>query len=677
LAFGRGVAGAILAQRGHLFPWTPVAMGGGIWAYFLMPVEPGQAAILTVLTVGVIAAGFARPAGPVFGVVALALALGTGGFTLAARRAASVAAPVLEGRYYGPVEGRIVEIDRSMRDVPRLTLDQVRLDGVPLDKVPVRVRVSVHGDQPWLPKEPGTVVMLTGFLSPPNGPMEPDEFDFRRLAWFQQLGAVGYSETPVLAVAQAEGGAVLAVARWRAVLAEGVRARIEGDAGGLAAAVMTGDRSGLSQEANEDMRASNLYHLVSISGTHMAMLVAFVFGFIRYGVALIPPLALRVSAKKIAAVVALPIAAAYLVLAGRDMATERAFVMVAVMLVAVLLDRQAITLRSVAIAAFIVLGVRPEALVNPGFQMSFAASVALVAAFGALRVAPTMARRGWVGAVGLLLFSSLVAGLATAPFAAAHFNRVAHLGLVANLLAVPVMGMVVMPGAVLMAVLAPLGLEAPGVWLVEAGCRWILFVAKAVGGVAGAESAVVHPPMAVLPLVTAGGLWLCLWLGWGRWGGVGPCVLAFGIWAMADRPPILIAPGGGLVGVVGVEGRALNKATGDSFAADTWIANDGDVISQDEAFARPGWSGEGRVWRAEASGVVVLWVGGERATAAVEGCGGADVMVSNVDAGPRPCLVFDAARLAVTGAVAIDGDLSVRTAAGSVGERYWTGTAMP
>ncbi len=205
-------------------------------------------------------------------------------------------------------------------------------------------------------------------------------------------------------------------------------ARIPGDAGGLAAAVMTGDRSGLSQEANDAMRASNLYHLVSISGTHMAMLVAFVFGFIRYGVALVPPLALRVSAKKIAAVVALPIAAAYLVLAGRDMATERAFVMVAAMLVAILLDRQAITLRSVAIAAFIVLGLRPEALVNPGFQMSFAASVALVAAFGALRVAPALARRGWVGAVGLLLFSSLVAGLATAPFAAAHFNRVAHLG---------------------------------------------------------------------------------------------------------------------------------------------------------------------------------------------------------------------------------------------------------
>ncbi len=234
-----------------------------------------------------------------------------------------------------------------------------------------------------------------------------------------------------------------------------------------------------------------------------------------------------------------------------------------------------------------------------------------------------------------------------------------------------------MPGAVLMAVLAPLGLDAPGVWLVEWGCRWILFVAETVGSVAGAESAVVHPPGAVLPLMTAGGLWLCLWQGHGRWGGVVPCAVALALWAMTERPVVLIAPGGGLVGVVGEEGRTLNKATGDSFAAETWIANDGEVTTQETAFARPGWRGEGRVWRAEAGDVVILWVGGERAAEGVADCGGADVMVSNVDLGPRPCAVFDAARLAVTGAVAIDSDMGVRTAAETAGARYWTGAVVP
>jgi competence protein ComEC len=673
VALAEGMAVALLGQRGHLFPWVPVAAGLGIWAYFELPVEPGREAILTLCAVAVVAGALVRPLGAVWGVISLVLALAAGGFALAAWRAAAVAAPVLEVRYYGPVQGRIVEVDRSGRDMPRLTLDQVVLEGIAPGDVPERVRVSVYGEQPWMPDVPGTVVILTGHLSPPNGPVEPGEFDFRRLAWFAQLGAVGYTETPVLVLSHPESGWALAVARWRASLADAVMARIPGDPGGLAAAVMTGDRSGLSQEANEEMRAANLYHLVSISGTHMAMLVAFVFGFIRYGVALVPWLALRVSAKKVAAMVALPVAAAYLVLAGRDMATERAFVMVAVMLVAILIDRQAITLRAVAIAAMIVLGMRPEALVNPGFQMSFAASVALVAVFGGSPAAAWLARSGWIGAVGLLLLSSLVAGLATAPYAAAHFNRVAHLGLIANLLAVPVMGVMVMPGAVAMAVLGPLGLDAPAVWVVEAGCRWILWVAEVVAAVDGAESAVLHPPAAVLPLVSLGGLWLCLWQGRGRWAGLAGPVAALSLWAVAERPVVLIAPGGGLVGVVGGEGLALNKARGDGYAAETWIANMGEVVSQEDAAARPAWREIGpRTLLAEVGEGALLWVGGERALAAVEGCGGADMLVTNVPGGARPCTVWDVERLAQAGAVAVMADGTVRTSAEGAGLRWWT-----
>jgi competence protein ComEC len=667
-AFGQ----ALGAQRGHLFPWVPVMLGLGIWVYFLLPAEPGREGLLAALALAGAAAALVRPLGAVWGIVALAVALASGGFALAAARTAMVAAPVLEARYYGAVEGRIVAIDRSARDVPRLTLDRVVLEGIAPAATPARVRVSVYGEQPWMPAVPGAVVILSGHLAAPNGPAEPGEFDFRRLAWFERLGAVGYTRTPVLRLEAAEEGRALTVARLRTRLADGVMARIPGDAGGLAAAVMTGDRSGLSQEANEEMRAANLYHLVSISGTHMAMLVAFVFGFIRYGVALVPPLALRLSSKKAAAVVALPVAAAYLILAGRDIATERAFVMVAVMLVAVLIDRQAITLRSVAIAAVIVLVLRPEALISPGFQMSFAASVALVVAFAGLGGTEAPRPPRWIATIALVVLSSLVAGLATAPFAAAHFNRVAHYGLIANLLATPAMALLVMPGAVAMGLLAPLGLERPAVWLVEWGCRFILYVAEEVSELAGAESAVPHPPAAVLPLLTAGGLWLCLWQGRGRWAGAAGPVLALALWAVADRPLVLIAPGGGLASVLGPDGRALTKARGDGYVAETWADNDGEVLAQDVAAARPGWQGEGRVLRAEAGGLTLLWAGGERALAGVEGCGGADLLVTDAVAGPRPCLVFDAERLAATGAVAIDAGGAIRTAADLAGRRPWT-----
>ena len=674
LALFSGLGAALQGQRGHLFPWVPVMAGVGIGVYFLWPSEPGRAGVALALAAMAAAGGLVRPLGASWGLAAMALALGLGGFALAAIRAEAVTAPVLDGRYYGPVEGRIVGIDRSARDVPRILLDRVVLEGRAPEATPARVRVSVYGEQPWLPEGPGAVVVLTAFLSPPNGPTEPGEFDFRRHAWFQGLGAVGYTRTAVLRLLPPEGGWALTVARLRAGLADAVMARVPGDAGGLAAAVLTGDRSGLSQAANEEMRASNLYHLVSISGTHMAMLVAFVFGFIRTGVALVPPLALRISAKKAAALVALPVAAGYLVLAGRDMATERAFVMVAVVLVAVLLDRQAMSVRAVAIAALIVLGMRPEALLNAGFQMSFAASLALVVVFGRLSGEAAVRRLPrWLSVVGMLLLASFVAGMSTAPYAAANFNRVAHYGLIANLLATPAMGMLVMPGGVAMGLLAPLGLEQPAVWMVDWGCRFILFVAEVVAALPGAESAVPHAPGAVLPILTLGGLWVALWQGRGRWAGLAGPVVALGLWAVAERPLVLIAPEGGLVGVLGPEGRALNKARGDGYAAETWIANDGEVVAQEVAAARPGWTEEGRALRAEAGGIVLLWAGGERALAGVAGCGRADVLVTTVQAGERPCLVLDAARLAETGAVAIWADGALRTVAQVAGRRFWTG----
>ena len=164
-------------------------------------------------------------------------------------------------------------------------------------------------------------------------------------------------------------------------LAQAVRARIGGEAGGFAAAVMTGDRSGIAMTTLENLRRSNIAHLLAISGLHMGLLTGFIFMSLRAILSLIPALALRLPTKKIAAVGALAAGAAYLAVAGGNVATERAFIQVAVMFVAVLLDRRAVTLRAVAIAAMIVLARRPETLLGPGFQMSFAATTALVAVF--------------------------------------------------------------------------------------------------------------------------------------------------------------------------------------------------------------------------------------------------------------------------------------------------------
>lgn len=599
-------------QRGYLMPWAPVFFGLGVAIYFGLPVEPGPRAWAAVAGAAVLAAFLGRWRREAFGPLATAVVLVALGALASGLRTQWVAGPVMDFRYYGPIEGRIVGIDRSASDVLRLTLDQVALAETDPDRVPRRVRVSLHGAQPFLTPVAGARVAMTGHLAAPSGPGEPSGFDFQRHAWFLGIGAVGYTRTPALLLTPREEGA-LPLLHLRMRISQAVQARIGGEAGAFAAAVMTGDRSGIPTATLEDLRRSNIAHLLAISGLHMGLLTGFIFFSLRAGLALVPPLALRIPTRKIAAVGALAAGAAYLSVAGGNVATERAFIQVAVMFAAVLLDRRAITLRSVAIAALIVMAHRPETLLGPGFQMSFAATIGLVAVFNwAKGLDWLQALPRWTRGVTGLVISSAVAGAATAPFAAAHFNMLAVWGLPANLLTVPVMGSVVVPAAVVAGLLWPLGLEGLPLAAMEAGLGWILRVADWMSAGEGAVRLIVMPPPGTLGAITLGALVVILWQGRGRWIGLVPLIAALAIWAGAERPEILIADSGRLVGVRGEDGRSLSRPRGEGFVALLWLENDGDGAGQSQAAARGGWQpdGEGMVIALAAG---TLWHGVGRA----------------------------------------------------------------
>ncbi|MGR3433756.1 MAG: DUF4131 domain-containing protein, partial [Shimia sp.] len=234
--------GALDRQRGHLLTWAPIALGLGIGLFFALKVEPSRAALW-------LCAAGALPAlavawilrygwGPIFAGLAI-VALGV---SLAGWRTHAVAGPVVEGRYYGPITGRVVGMDRSASDKVRLTLDRVDIDR---RTVPRRVRVSLHGQGDLPIPPPGATAMLTGHLSAPPSPAEPTGFDFQRHAWFLGLGAVGYTRSPALVWEPPPGGAAQAVFRTRMALSAHVQAAIPGQPGALAAAVVTGDRSGI------------------------------------------------------------------------------------------------------------------------------------------------------------------------------------------------------------------------------------------------------------------------------------------------------------------------------------------------------------------------------------------------------------------------------------------------
>jgi len=678
------VSGRIERLAGRRLLFAPVCLGSGVGLYFGLAREPsGLGWALIVLGAALLVAlGLrlrrGRYAG--LGFLAFAAALVLAGLVVAGLRSETVRGPVLDFRYYGPLEGRIVKIDRSQSEAVRLTLDRVRIDGFSPAELPKRVRVSLHGEQGFLSPSPGQRVALTAFLSGPEGPVEPGGFDFRRMAWFDRIGAVGYTRAPALLLAPPEARGGLYVHRLRARISAAVRGALPGEAGAFAAAVTTGDRSAMSRESLAALRGSNLAHLLAISGLHMGLLTGFVFAAARYALALVPGLADRVPIRKIAAVVALQAGAFYLALSGGNVATERAFIMVAVMFGAVLLDRRALTLRAVALAALVILVLPPESLPEPGFQMSFAATTALVAVFSALRDwrwwSPPRALRAPIG----IVMSSAVAGLATAPFAAAHFNQVSHYGLLANLLAVPVMGTLVMPLAVVAAVLAPVGLAAIPLWLMQYPILWILGVARWVSGLDGAIGHVPSPGALVLPLVAAGGLMLVLLSGRARLIGAAPLALALGLWADVRRPDVLIAPSGGLVGAMTPEGRALSKPRGDGFAARVWLENDGDPVAQELSFARGGFSGE--------KGAAVLSMGGWQLTHLTGrgardrlpgACAGPDLVVISVEVTPEEvpdgCPVMDKGALARSGALALwhdAGSIRMHSTADLTGARPWT-----
>ncbi len=669
---------ALQAARGTLFPWVPVLIGCGVAVWFRLPWEPGLAVYLMAAGVVLALLGVWYQGPEVLQApLALVACLLIGGLA-AGLRVHLVAAPVLGFRYYGPIEGRVIEIDRSQSDDLRITLDRVVLDRVAPERTPRTVRVSLHEDPPGAGAAPGTTVILTGHLTAPPGASEPGGFDFRRMAYFNGLGAVGYTSTPVLRLAEVEPGTQW-INRLRASLSGAITRQIPGQAGAFASGAVTGDRSGITQQTVSDLRDSNLSHLLAISGMNMAFITAFVFALVRYGMALCQPLALRVNSKKIAAVVSLAVAAFYLALSGANVATERAFLMVAVMLVAVLADRRALSLRSVALAATLLLVLRPESLFSPGFQMSFAATTALIAGFAALDREIVQGRiPRWAMPVFTLVLSSLLAGLATAPLAAAHFNRFTDYGLLANLMTVPAMGLLIMPGAVLAVLLLPLGLEVIGLWMLDLGSRWILSVARLVASWEGAVTGIPTPGPWVLPLLTLGALVGVLGAGRFRlWGGM-PIAIALALWIGGSRPPILISADGALVAALGPQGRSVSSPTGAGFAARTWLENDGDLADQQTAAARPGFVGNA----GERAFALGRWRGihlkGVKAAGAfAQACKTADIVVSSVALGAREapgCIVLDPTSLAKTGAVALwlqaDGGLRMEPTLGAA--RLWS-----
>lgn len=683
------LAERLAAERDRWALWLPVAVGLGIGTYFALPAELPRE-IGFVLAGLCLTAAWLRRARPWALVPALAGTLVAAGLCLAAWRTDRVAAPVLAERV-GPatVIGRVIDTDRTERGF-RVVLDHVSVWRLDPTQTPARVRLSLKPGEPA--PAIGSWIRLRAILSPPGPPYEPGGFDFARFAFFRQLGGFGFAVgeiRPARPMAEPGFEPLLELRRWQADLTDRIERALPGPAGAIAAALLTGERSGIPDEVNTAMQLSGLAHLLSISGLHLALVAGILFFGVRFALAAIEWVALRYPIKKIAAVAALLGAFAYMLVSGAAVPTQRAFLMTAMVLVAVMLDRSALSMRLVALAALVVLAVQPEALLEASFQMSFAAVVALIAAYE--HAAPWFAARRrragflarasfWIGGLAL---TSLVAGTASGLYALWHFNRFVHYGVIANLIVDPLTAFWIMPLGVLAFVLMPFGLEhlalTPMGWGIEA----LIWVAEWIAGWPLASTSYAALPLWSLLAMTAGGLWLCLWrTGW-RWVGIVGLVVALVPLAWPDQPDIRIDGEGRLVALRAADGGLLVSTNRAGRAVATaWARRDGEVTRT--TFPKEGPSADGRL-RCDASGclwrvdswLIALPRGPD---ALVEDCRRADLVIATFPVEgrcPAARHVIDRSDLAREGAHAIrlrsDGTLDLRTVERDRGRRPWTG----
>jgi competence protein ComEC len=594
----RRVAPWIAAEvaPGRLMPWLPVAYGAGIAVYFAAAREPAwwaAAALAVVLAAAAIAARRRPLAFPlVLGCSAIAA-----GFATATLRTLALDHPVLRAAAYNVTLSGFVESREERAKTDRIVVRVHAIDAPRADGQLARVRLSV---KKRTAPPVGSYISLSARLSPPLQPLRPGGYDFARDLYFHAIGASGFAAGAISLQPPPEA---LGLGLRFASLVEGIRdtvdarirATIPGDAGAIASALLTGKRDALTPELNDAMYISGIGHVLSISGYHMAVVAGIVFFVVRAILALVPALALRRPIKKWAAFAALVMATLYLVLSGAEVATQRSYIMTAIVLLGVMVDRPPLTFRSLSVAALAVLLLSPEALVHPSFQMSFAATLALIALYQHglpwMAASPKTSFGARVALWGLrgiaaLLLASLVAGLATTPYAAYHFHRLAPYGVLANLLAMPVVSAVVMPAGILGLLALPFGFDAPCWQVMKLGIDWMDAVALWVASLPGAVG---HMPAfgeGALALGTLGLLILCLLRTPLRLVGaailVAACVLAL----RTVQPDVYVASSGDSFAVRGADGRLqVIRLGNDAFAIHEWLAADADARGDPRAVA--------------------------------------------------------------------------------------------
>lgn len=573
-----------------------MAFGCGAAAYFAAPTEPWQWALIAATVLGALGWMLARRWGRsrLLVILSALLTFAAAGATTGSVKTALVAGPVAPAqRRPVTVEGWVVDVLSVDATRQRLLIAPTHVSGLPWRRTPIRVRLSLKAGGVM---GPGAPVRMMAVLGPPPSPAAPGSYDFARDAWFAQIGGSGLALKPPemadLPRPSMDVRVEMAVnaARWS--LARRLVDRMGEHRGGLAAALTTGHQAWLDPGDVQAMRDSGLAHILSISGVHMAIVGGFVFAVLRLAIAAWPWAALRWPGKKVAAAGALIAILAYLVLSGAPPPAIRSALTAGIALTAVMLDRRALSLHSLAVAALVVMAFQPEAVLQPGFQMSFAATAALLAlaeswphggagAGGPWWLKGLRKARAWLVGGAMV---SLVAGLATDPFSIQHFNRITLWGLPANIGAEVLSSLVVMPALAVGVVAEACGGGGPVLAVAGWGLDGIAAIARVFAAAPHAVAPWSSAPAVALPISFLGLLAICIVKGPLRWLAL-PAFAAVWLWPRPAAPIAWIA-GEGANAAVAVNGQAvLLRPRSQRFAFELWAHRRAWTLPPDAAAA--------------------------------------------------------------------------------------------
>lgn len=580
------------SERERLPLLFPVGLGIGIACWQLN----GDALALPLLAsaLGLLIVSFAVPGASRlawllrFGAFAILL-----GFAAISAKSSLVGAKPLDRPWTGEIAAKIVNVeDLTARQITRYEL----YVGVH-PELPSLIRINVDNEGAAPTFDSGDIISAKVRLMPPPGPSLPGGYDFARTAWFTGIGATGRALGPI----ELRVSAPRAANFWNGArndLSRNIIGAMGAETGAIGSALLVGTRGGIEEEDAEALRNSGMAHLLSVSGLHVTAVVGASFLIVSAFLASISWFALRVRVPLLAAAASAVVAVFYTLLTGAEVPTVRACIAALLILLALALGRNAISLRMLAAGAVFVLLFWPEALSGPSFQLSFAAVGTIVLLHENEHV------RRWLGnrdqmflmrglrAVAGLLITGFAIEIVLAPIALYHFHKSGVYGALANIVAIPLTTFLIMPTQMLglLADLIAEGLGAPFWWMASWGVTTILWLAHSVSSAPGAVALLPEMPTFAFATTILCGLTIAIFETKWRFLAIFPMAVSLMFMITSPRPDMLLTGDGQHLAVVLPDGKmALLRQRAGQYARS--LLSETAAISEEDAIALDDMSG--------------------------------------------------------------------------------------